>query len=87
MAKGENTSAIYRLKISDKYAFVQTYSKLITRQESDELIMLEELQDEKDQQEITTKNDKSSFLKKNNYLSDLNSSDTEIILASHSIIK
>lgn len=27
--KGENTSAIYRLKITEKYAFVQTNSKLI----------------------------------------------------------
>lgn len=27
--KGENTSAIYRLKVSEKYAFVQTNSKLI----------------------------------------------------------
>ena len=27
--KNENTSAIYRLKISEKYAFVQTQSKLI----------------------------------------------------------
>jgi hypothetical protein len=27
--KGENTSAIYRLKVSEKYAFVQTHSKLV----------------------------------------------------------
>ena len=27
--KGDNTSAIYRVKINEKYAFVQTSSKLI----------------------------------------------------------
>lgn len=29
VVKGENTSAIYRLKITEKYAFVQTTSKLV----------------------------------------------------------
>ena len=29
LAKGENTSAIYRLKITEKYAFVHTTSKLL----------------------------------------------------------
>lgn len=27
--KGDNTSAIYRLKVSEKYAFVQTHSRLV----------------------------------------------------------
>lgn len=31
LAKGENTSAIYRVKITGKYAFVQTTSKILKR--------------------------------------------------------
>lgn len=31
LAKGENTSAIYRVKITEKYAFVQTTSKILKR--------------------------------------------------------
>ena len=35
LAKGEITSAIYRLKITDKFAFVQSHSKLIKNDAQD----------------------------------------------------
>ncbi len=34
LAKGENTSAIYRLKVTEKYAFVQTNSRLVKAEPS-----------------------------------------------------
>jgi hypothetical protein len=49
--KTENTSAIYRLKVSEKYAFVQTNSKLIQNEFYDDQLFSE-----------TTENDKKIIL-------------------------
>jgi hypothetical protein len=46
--KGENTSAIYRLKLSDKFAFLQTQSRLLNFDHQASLSLKNEETDEKD---------------------------------------
>ena len=75
LAKGENTSAIYRVKITEKYAFVQTTSKIIKRDpaRSSSSADLDEFDDSTTTKTTATTNN--------------NNNNDKIIYSSHSIIK
>lgn len=77
LAKGENTSAIYRVKITEKYAFVQTTSKIIKRDatRSSSSADLDEFDDSTTATTTATTNNNN------------NNNNDKIIYSSHSIIK